>query len=124
MSIFERARARARGALFSGLLVTVVVSTVRCAVPEGCVRISDCDDGMTCAKGRCVPADALDASTTSPADGSTDGPASGRTDGAADGSPVDGASEGAPNDASTVDGSSEASDGRRDDGAMTPPAPQ
>lgn len=50
MSIFDRSK----------LLVMIAVgvaalAVVRCAPPEGCLRISDCASGLTCVENACVP---------------------------------------------------------------------
>jgi len=90
------------------LLGTTIIATlvlIRCASPSVCVRISDCDDGMTCVKGSCfatapstdadaasgddasVDASASDASTT--ADGEAPTPADAADDAGDGGSPAD-----------------------------------
>lgn len=43
-----------RAAAGLGLTVALVASVVRCAPAPTCVRISDCDDGMTCKSGHCI----------------------------------------------------------------------
>lgn len=35
-------------------LVSVSLAALRCAPPEQCVRVSDCDDGLVCVSGRCA----------------------------------------------------------------------
>lgn len=74
--------------------VPLVFALVKCAPQTNCVRISDCDDGMTCRAGRCVfdqassdPIDAgADAATATVADASvaTDAPSGDAASDAAD----------------------------------------
>lgn len=81
--------------------VPLVFALVKCAPQTTCVRISDCDDGMTCHAGRCVfeqtssdPVDAaVDGATASVADASVASDASGdaATDDAGDGGADDAA---------------------------------
>jgi hypothetical protein len=51
VSIFDRKRV----AVLAGCAMAMV-SLVRCAPTSSCLRISDCDVGMTCVSGTCAPA--------------------------------------------------------------------
>ena len=48
---------RLERSILMALAFGLVPVFVKCAAPQTCVRISDCDDGWTCSKGACVPAD-------------------------------------------------------------------
>jgi len=51
VSIFDRTRV---AVVVAGALA--MVALVRCAAPTTCLRISDCDVGLTCVSGACVTA--------------------------------------------------------------------
>jgi hypothetical protein len=40
---------------FGFIAVACVVASVNCGTPGECLRYSDCDQGLTCARGHCVP---------------------------------------------------------------------
>jgi hypothetical protein len=39
---------------FAALLAVLGVTLAHCVSPTNCLRYSDCDEGLTCAYGRCV----------------------------------------------------------------------
>lgn len=53
MSTFRGAGLRA--VAVAGVAVALGASVVNCSPPTNCLRFSDCDDGLTCAYGKCVP---------------------------------------------------------------------
>lgn len=80
----------------SPLVVAVAVSLIAlasCTSTGECVRYTDCDDGFTCAYGRCVVP-----------------PASSGDDASTDGAPVDGSLDAAPDAASDASDASDAAD--------------
>jgi hypothetical protein len=50
VSIFDRSKV-----LVMIAVGVAALAVVRCAPPDGCLRISDCSSGLTCVEGSCVP---------------------------------------------------------------------
>jgi hypothetical protein len=50
VSIFDRSKV-----LVMIAVGVAALAVVRCAPPDGCLRISDCASGLTCVEGSCVP---------------------------------------------------------------------
>lgn len=80
------------------VLIGLGVATA-CRPPDECIRFSDCDEGLTCAEGRCVvpantPDPLLDGSVDADSDASLDADADADVDGGADASELDSGSDG------------------------------